>query len=385
MEPIVVANRLREAPSGRSTGRVNALDGLRGAAAALFVVHFSLFVLLPPPFAPETMAWMADTPLAPLINGQAPVHLFFVLSGFVLTVSLGSNPPFQIFAARRVARLLLPMLASVVFSFGLAVAFGGRGTGAGYVPWFTTMLWNEPWKISLGTLIGHMALTGRAADSELNPVLWFLAVELRLSLLMPLVAIWTRRSDFGAVAVAFLLGAAAESALLGNFGFPVRLDCGAGLESVNDVGGSILATVVVLPAFVAGSWLAGRPLALGQIDTTGLLRALVAGAAIIAVSLPFNTSAILGAVAFVSVALSAPSLTALLSTRLALRLGALSFPLTLIHAPVLLATINMIGDVLPRSVVIAGGLGGSLVVAEAFRRVVEEPTLAFARQIGRKR
>lgn len=83
------------------TGRLPALDGLRGVAA-LVVVAFHV-LLLSPSFADRAEAgpglrpadpswWLTHAPLYLLWAGQQAVFLFFVLSGFVLTLSALGRP-----------------------------------------------------------------------------------------------------------------------------------------------------------------------------------------------------------------------------------------------------------------------------------------------------
>jgi len=75
-------------------------------------------VLLGRPF------WLVDTPLGILINGSFAVSIFFVLSGFVVSrAAAKSNDPFFINIPLRYLRLALPVTASVIFAWGLLTLF----------------------------------------------------------------------------------------------------------------------------------------------------------------------------------------------------------------------------------------------------------------------
>lgn len=115
------------------------------------------------------------------MGGSAAVILFFLLSGFVLSLPYkrGTALPFGTFALRRIARIYLPYLAAT------ALALLGYWQFHGTLPlsaWF-----NETWTAPLtGRLILSSALLiGNYDTSLVNTAFWSLAVEMRLSLLLP--------------------------------------------------------------------------------------------------------------------------------------------------------------------------------------------------------
>ena len=61
-------------------------------------------------------------------------------------------------------------------------------------------------------------------------------------------------------------------------------------------------------------------------------------------------------------------------------LGSRSFALYLTHEPLVVSLQNLLWQ-LPRAMVIGGGIGGSLLLAEAFFRVVEKPSHQFSRLV----
>ena len=71
-----------------SSGRIAALEGLRGLAGVVVVARHSLnAVQMPLPLRRALL----EGPLAPLLNAQGAVQLFFVLSGYVLARSLSRH------------------------------------------------------------------------------------------------------------------------------------------------------------------------------------------------------------------------------------------------------------------------------------------------------
>lgn len=103
-----------------------ALDGLRGLAALVVVLHhcamthpaFAQAMLRPrePPARGSTVWWLTRTPAYILVAGHEAVFIFFVLSGLVLTLPrLKSEPdPWRAYYPARLVRLYLPVVAAVL-------------------------------------------------------------------------------------------------------------------------------------------------------------------------------------------------------------------------------------------------------------------------------
>jgi peptidoglycan/LPS O-acetylase OafA/YrhL len=138
------------------TGRLRALDGLRGLLALYILAgHTAPFLPLP-----ATAAWAG----AILSHGRGAVELFFVLSGMVILRSLGSGlsrvTAGQFLLAR--AGRLLP-----VYALALALAAVALSCGDPFraLPWLAAdgaardiaeAVWPQPW---LAHLAVHMTLT----------------------------------------------------------------------------------------------------------------------------------------------------------------------------------------------------------------------------------
>ena len=93
--------------------RYASLDALRGIASLMVLTHHCVLaglVPVPPGFWTGLSRY---TPLHLFVSGRPPVILFFVLSGFVLAISL--NRPgtgYAAFAVRRLCRIYLPYAAA---------------------------------------------------------------------------------------------------------------------------------------------------------------------------------------------------------------------------------------------------------------------------------
>src|SRR5262245_20415440 len=93
------------------------LDGLRGLAAVV-VVAFHTFQHVTLSESARTL-WLL-TPLGALVNGPGAVHVFFVLSGFVLAGALARDArPARLprYYVRRWFRIHPPYAAAVLFAW----------------------------------------------------------------------------------------------------------------------------------------------------------------------------------------------------------------------------------------------------------------------------
>ena len=187
---------------------MRALDSLRGLAA--LAVVFTHLLSMGPELGPELERLLGATPLRAVHTGRAPVVFFFVLSGYVLALSLlrpDAPGPFG-FALRRALRLMPPVVAAVLLSAGLRALFY-----AGPLPvelgWDARLLWSEP--VEASTLLRQALLLGADHRFTLDIPLWSLVHEWRLSLAFPLVLLFRRRPAL-LLAAALALHAAAIGA-----------------------------------------------------------------------------------------------------------------------------------------------------------------------------
>ena len=187
-----------------TTGRFIAeVDGLRFVAIAL-VVFFHVHDYLTTKFRiPTGSAANEDWLDRFAATGHYGVHLFFIISGFVLALPfaahyLGGRPPIRLRAyfLRRLTRLEPPYIIAMI---GLAVALAA--TGAARAPVLPHLL------ASLGYV--HNIVYG--IPSTINVVAWSLEIEVQFYILAPALASlfiirdrWVRRGAIIATAAAAL-------------------------------------------------------------------------------------------------------------------------------------------------------------------------------------
>ncbi len=370
----------------RPVARLASLDGLRGLAAFVVVVHHGALTL--PSLAAQFLApdpaspawWLTHTPAYLVWAGREAVLVFFVLSGLVLALprlASGRTGGWSSYYRKRMLRLYVPVFAAVALA-GLVLALVPRTPGAGWSWW----------------MLAHTAPIGPtdlARDAVLvtgtgwaNSALWSLRYEVLFSLLLPVFVLAARR-----LAAPLWVSVPLVLAVTGGAAW-------AGAEMVSH-----------LTVFAVGVLLAGRMTVLsawaervGRLRSSGLVWTALSGSALalllsevwvrMAVADPRyweligRPGAVLGAALLVVCCLHAPGPRRLLSAPPFQWLGTVSFALYLVHEPIVVSVATVAGPtrtgVLLTLVV---GTLGSLAAAALFHRVVEQPSTRLADRVGR--
>jgi peptidoglycan/LPS O-acetylase OafA/YrhL len=353
--------------------RVASLDGLRGVAALVVVLSHVVMASAPTlsnglvdGSPPGVSGLFLSTPLTVVWAGPEFVIVFFVLSGYVLTAGLSGRMQARRYYPARLARLYLPVWASVVFALVLAAVVTPRklpgasdwlnGFASGHTP---------------GAVWHAAELIGPVPGAAVNGVLWSMHWEVLFSLMLPvvlLVLVWRRRLWPLLVGLAFALVLTSPEQSAGHFLPPFIL-------------GAVLAGATTLPArlkalLTSRAWAALMIVVACSCLTAdrwatdaspALARTIVVVGAVLVVLLPLT-------IAGVDAALSRPSMQ---------WLGRRSFSLYLTHEPIVVAL--AFGLSLPGFTVLAAiALPLSLLVAELFYRAVERPAHRTAQRLGRR-
>lgn len=368
-----------------TSGRLESLDGLRGLAAVVVMLHHSMLTNPAFPGTPgggsapawSPMWWISYTPLKWLTAGAESVILFFVLSGLVLTLPVVRHRGFDwvAYIPRRVVRLMIPVLAAA----GLA------GVWAAAIPQITTQ--------APGTWLSGSSTPGfswedvfRAADVfggdwHIDNTLWSLRWELLFSLALPAFAI-------AAIAVRrwWMAGLAAACALTW-----LGAHTGAGALSY-------------LPSFFVGAVLAVRldaiRLAAARINARRsrhlLWATLAVGSGLLLIlawllgpdtgtqtelAYALKGAVPLAAAGLVVSAIGWAPLAAGLSSEPFRFAGRISFSLYLVHVPILVfSTYLLAGE--PWYVPLLLGIPVAVIVALGFTWLVEQRSHGWSKSVG---
>ncbi|WP_025690107.1 acyltransferase family protein [Paenibacillus zanthoxyli] len=197
--------------------RYHQLDSLRGLAALTVVVHHFAFIF-------TGLLWLDAlnyTPLRIFKAGHEAVIFFFVLSGFVLSLpfySDGKKVNIPHFFIKRLCRIYIPYIVAVGCSILAYLAFYRPGLDSGFSSFFHDV-WSTP--LSFWLIVDHIILIGSFKDYALDPVLWSLSVELRVSLVFPFIMLFIKRFGWKSnVALGILLSGTAL--LLNNLAHPAN-------------------------------------------------------------------------------------------------------------------------------------------------------------------
>lgn len=351
-----------------------ALDGLRGIAAALVVFgHASLLAYEDIPVGERY-----STALRIAAHSSHPsVILFFVLSGFVLYLSFAARPniPYGQFIVRRIARIYPAVLAvfavTVVFYvFVRPIAQPGLGE------WSNSML---TLPIDAMMVIRNALLLGvRGSDVALDSVTWSLALEMRFSLIFPILAALCRNSRpalIGLSLAAYVVGYVLLFQL--------------GLKKPYFVGESALGTIAItlfyFPGFGLGIVAADYFIKRGRRITTLPFAATLLTVALLVVAKAIHDD--LGwAIAFTALILAScqPGVIARFAqTSIAQRLGRISYSLYLVHVPILIMSIHLFRDFVPEAALLITMPLLSVLVADQIYRFVELPGIALGKRLVR--
>lgn len=371
------------------SARLPEIDAIRGLAALTVVFYhfaamfrYSIYHFDKQGSIVWNSAYIIMTALRPLYSGEEAVILFFILSGFVLSLPslAGRGQTYPVFVCRRIFRIYLPYLAALALAIlGNVVWHGplGRGSWAD-----ATWLYPVKWQM----VVQHVLFLGEYPTATFNTAFWSLVVEMRVSLVFPLLFVLTMRvrRHMGS----FLL---------------LCMSCPVLVVAVERIGHHQLTntefTLRYIGMFAIGILAASYKEEIRRrLSTTidgrcagALLLASIAlysyGWFVLGRYVPATFAVWVpaaGALGIVCLGIGWAPMAALLRTSLPQFLGKISYSLYLVHGTVLFTLAHICGAKYPFYVTFAIYLPLTLISAWAMYCCVERPATEYGRRVSRK-
>lgn len=334
--------------------RLFQLDSLRGLAA-FCVIWYHLRLCFPVPRSHNLL-------LALFTSGSQAVQLFFVLSGYVLSLPYwaGKKTPYGSYLLRRFFRIYIPYFFALLFAWVLAKHFLFSHLPLQH--WFYKT-WQTP-------LTGKLFLSeiGMSMTPAVNTAFWSLRIEAEFSILLPLCCWLVRRA--GTVGTLLLCAASYTVATrLPGSDLTVRLFC--------------------FPMFFLGMLLSYHAKGLAEIwrgqtklvHFAWMLTAFVLYLHFLPVGKFSDALTGLGACLAIVGCLHSQMLSQLLRHAVPEYLGRISYSLYLVHGTVLFTAMNLLYGKVSISLLV--GIYGivAILVAHIFCVLVEEPAMHIGRRV----
>jgi peptidoglycan/LPS O-acetylase OafA/YrhL len=367
--------------------RFRSLDSFRGIAALIVVVHHVMLSL------PDGIRGQLGTIESLFgMGGRFAVMLFFVLSGFVLSLPYfaGTNLAYGPYLARRFCRLYPPFAFAVLISALLCWLLGGPE-----LPIASSWL-NDPWSrpLTAGVVISHLLMAGIGVRQSisLDGPIWSIIIEMRVSLIFPLLVLYIRR--LGLAGVAFALAVAFVCA---------KSQTALGENTTGLVGESLAGTLLLTGRysvmFLLGVVLAARLDRVREkfLRAPPMLHAIIFGGMVCIWAVAAYTKAmephrgyldifsgiftlylIISCVAF-------PKVSAMLSGRVCLWLGDISYSLYLIHLPVLMSMFYLLYGHVSLIWIVALSFPAMLIAGHLMHYWIERPSMNLGRKLAQWR
>jgi Predicted acyltransferases len=321
-------------------------------------------------------SWMSFSPLKLFTAGTESVIVFFVLSGLVVSIpALKHGFDWFAYYPRRIARLMIPVIASVLVAAAFVAAIPQISTQTDGT-WLSRS--STP-SFSWEHILSAMDLFG--GDAQINNPLWSLRWEVIFSLLLPvfvILAALLKRWWFAGIAGALLLTWAGIATGADSLSYLPAFFVGAmiavGMDDVRRFADAVnrrsarhliwLAITLAGAMLLIASWLTG-PLPDEAAGVTNALKALAPLAAAVLVVACIGWSALGRVLSWTPVQFT----------------GKISFSLYLTHVPILIFSSYLFADA-PLFVAQIFGVSVALAVSVAFWWILESRSHEWSKRIG---
>lgn len=362
--------------------RYKNLDSLRGLAAlTVFFGHMYLTFY----HTGITRLLFERGPFRIFIAGSEAVTLFFVLSGFVLSLPFYNKSKFNygVYVFKRFCRIYIPYAVAIAIAILCREVFYS-GYIAGFTDWF-----NVNWSrgIDMNVIKNHLLLIV-TFTSNLDNVIWSLIHEMRISLIFPIVM--------------FLL---VKFNLKKGIGLAILLTCISIIFSLSDkvfTGTEVYYTIHCTALFIIGALLAKHRTNLiskfSNLTIKNKISLFVIGIILYLYAHPSFVLNILipnlnpfyraitdtwitaiGSSILIIIAISSPGISRILSNNFINFIGKISYSIYLYHLIVLLSCVHLLSSIVPAWIICVISIVGTIVVSSCMYYLVEKPAMKLSK------
>lgn len=373
------------------SGRLSELDALRGLAACTVVLdHFAAAYDDESNYDHESTGIHLVRFIAHIFTGgHQAILLFFILSGLVLALPSikGKTQTYRVFMTRRIFRIYVPYIAAIFWSvLGNLRWYGPLGMTA-----WADRTWGQ--RVHARAVLQHILFIGQFDYVRFNTAIWTLCIEMRVSIVFPLLCFvvlrarpWISLAAAGAMTV--LIGYmqirsnggifTGMTEVIMNLYFAAYFVVGILLARyLNELTGwasglskrnAVFCLAAALALYFYGSWtfgLVGKTFF--KLPHPNLLA--------------FDSITGIGGALTIIMALSYSPFSKFLVSSVPQFLGKISYSMYLIHSVVLFALLHMLHGVVPPVALFFVYVPLVLVAATIMYRLVEKPAMELGRRI----
>lgn len=366
-----------ESASAMSQQRFDELDSLRGIAATMVVLNHFFLATKSTGNYEDILRTIAD----PFQNGPAAVTLFFLLSGFVLSLTVWRGKPssYSVFIVRRICRIYVPYLFGLALSVLGASIFASR-TVPGLSQWFYAT-WTGP--VNWTLVFKHILFIGPSYNvREFNTAFWTLIIEMRVSIILPFFLLLMRRLSFSGMwltcAITLFLGFVSGQSVIRGIS-ALQIFGWTGLF----IAGAIVARVAIVePTRISHTF--SKPL-VAVLSLSAFLFATCLGRSLHLSDLVTRSLCAIGGLGTICVALYNCAFRDFLNTQVLHFMGRVSYSLYLLHATVLYVTLHLFSQTLSKMTIFVIYIGVSFLVAAISHSIIERPSIELGRRLTKGR
>lgn len=322
------------------------------------------------------------------VAGSESVMLFFVLSGFVLSLPFYSNqqPKYGQYIIKRTCRIYIPYIVAIFLAI-LLEQIMYKGSIPALTQWFN-INWSSP--VTKGVIIKHLLLID-SFMSNINNVVWSLVHEMRISIVFPIIMVILLRLNW-------------KQSIFFCFALSVASVIYVGNTKAHFFGTEFYSTFHYSSLFIFGAllakyrnniieWLQNLDLKLkGLLFILGIIMFLYAHPSfvlnIVYPSInPYYRTVLdswfiaAGACILIAFAISPGVFSKLLNHKFVVYLGKISYSLYLCHLAILLSLIHWLYNKLPIGIICIMTVLCAFLISSLFHYLIEKPAITLGKYL----